>query len=310
MGIARQTLLWASQNKWLERQFQQRAFARRASSRFLPGEDLESALTAAEAFRDRGITTLFTILGENVTTRSEAEAVARQYLAALAEIRDRTVDCQLSVKLTQLGMDVDGDLCLQQLGLLLEDAAPTGDTVWVDMEGSAYTDKTLDLVERARGKHDNVGVCVQAYLHRTRGDVERLIELGIFVRLVKGAYNEPASVAMQKKGDVDINYLALASRCLQAVSAGNGRPPAFGTHDMASITSIKKAAGNIGVPQDAYEFEMLYGIGRDHQNRLAAEGHLMRVLISYGTDWFPWYMRRLAERPANVWFVLKNLFTR
>jgi len=180
----------------------------------------------------------------------------------------------------------------------------------VDMEGSAYTDRTLDLVERARGKHENVGVCVQAYLHRTRDDVEKLIKLGIFVRLVKGAYNEPASVAMQKKSDVDINFLALASRCLQAVSAGNGRPPAFGTHDMTLIESIKKAAGNLGVPQDAYEFEMLYGIGRDNQNRLAADGHLMRVLISYGRDWFPWYMRRLAERPANVWFVFKSLFAR
>ncbi len=302
-------LLWGSRNKWLGRQFQQRAFARRASRRFLPGEDLESALTAAESFRDRGMTGLITLLGENVTARAQAEAVAREYLAALTAIRNRGVDCQLSVKPTQLGMDLDGALCLQQLSLLLDEAAITGDPVWLDMEGSAYVDKTLDLVERAHDQHENVGVCVQAYLYRTKDDIERMIQLGIPIRLVKGAYNEPASIAMQKKRDVDANYLALAERCLQAASIGEGGLPAFGTHDMRLIARIQKAASAIGVPQDASEFEMLYGIGRQNQNQLVSDGHLMRVLISYGKDWFPWYMRRLAERPANVWFVLRNLLT-
>ncbi len=309
MGISRQMLLRASQSQWLGRQFQQRAFAQRASRRFLPGEELESALTAAAAFRDRGITSLLTLLGENVTARSEAEAVTREYIAALAAIRTRGVDCQLSVKPTQLGMDLDGALCLQQLSLLLDEAAITGDPVWLDMEGSAYVERTLDLLERAHDKHKNVGVCVQSYLYRTKDDVERLIQLGIPVRLVKGAYNEPASIAMQKKRDVDANYLALAERCLQAGSMGEGGLPAFGTHDMRLIARIQKAASTIGVPQDAYEFEMLYGIGRESQNQLVSDGHLMRVLISYGSDWFPWYMRRLAERPANVWFVLRSLLT-
>jgi len=260
-------------------------------------------------FRDRGISSIITLLGENVTARAQAEAVTREYLAALTAIRSRGVNCQLSVKPTQLGMDLDGAVCVQQLGMLLDQAALTGDLVWLDMEGSAHVERTLDLVERAHHKHENVGVCVQAYLHRTKEDIERLMQLGIPVRLVKGAYNEPESVAMQKKSEVDANYLALAKRCLQAASLGEGGLPAFGTHDMKLITLIRKAAITIGVSQDAYEFEMLYGIGRENQNKLVSDGHKMRVLISYGTDWFPWYMRRLAERPANVWFVLRSLIT-
>jgi proline dehydrogenase len=302
-------LLRASRSEWLARQFQQRTFSRRAARRFLPGEDLESALTAAETFRDRGITNIFTLLGENVTSLPQAEAVAREYVSVLRAIRKRGIDCQLSVKPTQLGMDFDGEVCLQQLGLVLGDAATTGDLVWLDMESSGYVDRTLDLVERAHHEHGNVGVCVQSYLHRTKDDVERLIKLGIPVRLVKGAYKEKASVAMQKKRDVDANFLTLAKRCLQAASAGKGGIPAFGTHDMRLIAGIQNEAADIGLPKDAYEFEMLYGIGRDNQNQLASDGYRMRVLISYGADWFPWYMRRLAERPANVWFVLKSLLS-
>jgi proline dehydrogenase len=309
MGISRQILLRASQSRWLGRQFQKRAFAQRASRRFLPGEDLDSALKAAVTMQDRGIASLLTLLGENVTTPAAAEAVTRQYLAALAAIGDHGVDCQLSVKPTQLGLGLGGDVCAQQLGLLLTEAAKANDLVWLDMESSAYVDKTLDLVERAREHHDNVGVCVQVYLYRTKDDVERLIQLGVPIRLVKGAYREPANIAMQKKRDVDDNFLLLAERCLQATSAGEGGLPAFGTHDMKLIHRIQAAAGSIGLPKNAYEFEMLYGIGRENQHQIASEGYTMRILISYGADWFPWYMRRLAERPANVWFVVKSLFT-
>ena len=310
MGISRQILLRASRSKWVGRQFQQRAFARRASRRFLPGEDLDSALAAAAEFSDRGIASLLTLLGENVNTHSEAEAVTRQYLSALTAITERGLDCQLSVKPTQLGMDLEGEVCPEQLDTLMAEASKSGDLVWVDMESSAYVDKTLDLVERAGAAHGNGGVCVQAYLYRTKDDVERLIRLGIPVRLVKGAYSEPPSLAMQKKRDVDANYLALAERCLQVASTGKGGFVAFGTHDMGLIARIQDAANEIGVSKELYEFEMLYGIGREHQNRLASEGHLVRVLISYGPDWFPWYMRRLAERPANVWFVVRSLIAR
>jgi proline dehydrogenase len=308
VSLMRHMLLKASRSEWLGRQFQRRTFARRASRRFLPGEHVESALGAAEVFRDRGIASLITLLGENVTGRAQAEAVAREYIAVTGAVRERGVDCQLSVKPTQLGLDLDADLCARHLESLLDEAAGAGDRVWLDMESSAYVDRTLDLVERTRERHDNVGVCVQAYLHRTQDDVERLIRLGVPIRLVKGAYNEPSSIAIKNRRDVDANFLALAGRCLQAVSRGEGGFPAFGTHDMRLITRIQSAAETIGVARDAFEFEMLYGIGRDSQDRLAAAGYLMRVLISYGSDWFPWYMRRLAERPANVWFVIRSLF--
>jgi proline dehydrogenase len=303
-------LLRASQSEWLARQFQRRVFARRASRRFLPGEDLDSALGAAGELRDRGIATLVTLLGEHVNTRSEAEAVTREYSTALTAIKDHGLDCQLSVKPSQMGMDVEGALCLRQLGVLLEEASITNDLVWVDMEGSDYVERTLDLIDRAHEAHSNVGVCLQAYLHRAKEDLERLIERRIPVRLVKGAYNEPASIAIKKKREVDRNYLALAQRCLRAASRGEGGLPAFGTHDSGLIARIQSEAETIGVPKEAYEFEMLYGIGREHQNRIASNGYRMRVLISYGTDWFPWYVRRLAERPANVWFVIRSLFSR
>lgn len=276
----------------------------------MPGEDRDSALAAAEALRDQRITTLVTLLGEHVTEPVEAETVAREYLSALAAIRRRGLDCQLSVKPSQLGMDLGGDVCLDQLVPILEEATTARDLVWVDMESSAYVDRTLRLVERAHTRNGNVGVCVQAYLHRTRDDLERLIDLGIPVRLVKGAYNEPASVAIQDKREVDENCLALAKRCLQAASRGEGGFPAFGTHDLELIERIQEAAEATGVSKEAYEFEMLYGIGRESQSRIASEGYRMRVLVSYGAEWFPWYMRRLAERPANAWFVVRSLLTR
>lgn len=309
MGLSRRILLAISQNQWVGRQFQRRAFARRAARRFMPGEDLDAALDAAESFRDRGIVTIITLLGENVTERSEADLVAEHYLAALAAIRGRAVDCHLSVKPTQLGLDLDGQLCFDHLCRLLDEAGKNGDPVWMDMESSPYVDRTLDLAERARGAGKNVGLCLQAYLHRTKNDLQRLIELGTHVRLVKGAYNEPASVAIQSKRQVDRNYLSLARRCLDAAARGEGGFTAFGTHDAGLIGRIQQEASAIGVARDAFEFEMLYGIGRDHQVRIASDGYRMRVLISYGADWFPWYVRRLAERPANTWFVLKNLFT-
>jgi len=310
MGLARHTLLWASQNQWLGRQFQTRAFARRASRRFLPGEDVESALTAAEVLQANGMSTLITLLGENVTCAEEAESVAREYSAVHANIIERGIDCQLSMKPTQLGMNLDVEVCVQQLGSILQ-AKPSSDgIIWIDMESSAYVGRTLDLVEQASQTSSNIGLCLQAYLHRTRDDLERLIQLRIPVRLVKGAYKEPSSVAIQKKSDVDEYYFALAERMLDAASRDVGWFPAFGTHDMRLITRIGEAARGIGLRNSSFEFEMLYGIGRENQGLLTDDGYLVRVLVSYGSAWFPWYMRRLAERPANVWFVFKSLLSR
>jgi proline dehydrogenase len=308
MGIARQALLWASRSKWLAAKFQTWSFTRRAARRFLPGEDLAAAMTAVTELQHEGIASLITLLGENVTTTEAVEGVVVQYSAALSEIRFRGLDCQLSVKPTQLGMDLGSEVCERGLAALLDRAA--GDLVWVDMESSSYVDRTLDLVERLHRIHPNIGVCLQAYLHRTDRDVDRLVSRGIPVRLVKGAYRESASVAIQRKSGVDASYQRLARRLLDAAAAGEGGFSAFGTHDMELIESAKQYALERHVPNDAFEYEMLYGIDRESQSRLAGAGYQVRVLVSYGSAWFPWYMRRLAERPANLWFVVRSLMAR
>jgi proline dehydrogenase len=308
MGIARQALLWASRSKWLAAKFQTWSFTRRAARRFLPGEDLAAAMTAVTELQHEGIASLITLLGENVTTTEAVEGVVVQYSAALSEIRFRGLDCQLSVKPTQLGMDLGSEVCERGLAALLDRAA--GDLVWVDMESFSYVDRTLDLVEGLHRIHPNIGVCLQAYLHRTDRDVDRLVSRGIPVRLVKGAYLESASVAIQRKSGVDASYQRLARRLLDAAAAGEGGFSAFGTHDMKLIESAKQYALGRRVPNDAFEYEMLYGIGRESQSRLAGAGYQVRVLVSYGSAWFPWYMRRLAERPANLWFVVRSLMSR
>jgi proline dehydrogenase len=308
MGIARQALLWASRSKWLAAKFQTWSFTRRAARRFLPGEDLAAAMTAVTELQHEGIASLITLLGENVTTTEAVEGVVVQYSAALSEIRFRGLDCQLSVKPTQLGMDLGSEVCERGLAALLDRAA--GDLVWVDMESFSYVDRTLDLVEGLHRIHPNIGVCLQAYLHRTDRDVDRLVSRGIPVRLVKGAYRESASVAIQRKSGVDASYQRLARRLLDAAAAGEGGFSAFGTHDMELIESAKQYALERHVPNDAFEYEMLYGIDRESQSRLAGAGYQVRVLVSYGSAWFPWYMRRLAERPANLWFVVRSLMAR
>lgn len=309
MGLARQVLLWASRNEWLGQQFQKRSFTRRAASRFIPGEDLEDALAAARSFQPQRIGNLLTLLGENVSSAADAEHITTQYVAAAEQISDLDLDCQLSVKPTQLGLDAGDEVCLKQLGRLAETAVQQDSLVWVDMESSEYVDRTLDIVAQANEAHRNVGVCIQAYLHRTARDLETLIASKTPVRLVKGAYREPAYLAIQRKVDVDDNYFALAARILDATSSNEGGFAGFGTHDMNLISRIQEEATDKGVERDSFEFEMLYGIGKDHQLALAADRYRVRVLISYGTAWFPWYMRRLAERPANVGFVLRSLIS-
>lgn len=310
MGLARKTLLWASRSEWLGRQFQRRSFSRRAARRFIPGEDLAAALAAAQSLKPHGITTLITLLGENVGTASAAQQVTQHYLAAMDQIKGKSLDCQISIKLTQLGLDLANQVCVQQLDSLITRAAELQTRVWVDMEGSGYVGRTMDLVLEAQRKHENIGLCLQAYLHQVEADLERVIAADMPVRLVKGAYKEPADIAIQRKREVDANYLKLATRVMDGLAAGEGGFPAFGTHDMDLVAQINQLAAAKGVARDGYEFEMLYGIGREHQLALAAAGYQMRVLISYGAAWFPWYMRRLAERPANVWFVVRNLFVR
>jgi proline dehydrogenase len=303
----RQVLLAASENRWLRQRAPQLPGLRHAVSRFMPGERLEDALGAATALGGAGMSTIVTRLGENVTDRADAEAVTAHYIEALGQIARGGIDCQISVKLTQLGLDVDREHSYRNLARLAEAASGHGQPVWIDMEQSQYVDVTLELYHRAREEFGAVGVCLQAYLYRTEADLAAIVEAGGRVRLVKGAYQEPATIAHPKKRDVDRAYCALADTMLGERAEATGFEAVFGTHDPRMIEHVRARATVRGLPPSRYEFALLYGIQRGEQERLAREGERIRVLISYGESWFPWYMRRLAERPANVWFALRNL---
>jgi proline dehydrogenase len=272
----------------------------------MPGEELDDMLKAAAALAPAGIPAVYTRLGENVTDPAEADAVARHYHDAIDRIHAQHADCEPSVKLTQLGLDLDPSRAADHTRALAEHAHSCGTYLWVDMEQSHYVDTTLDIVCDAR-RVAPVGVCLQAYLHRTPADLARMIAAGVGVRLVKGAYKEAADVAIQKKSDVDEHYFTLARTMLGA--AASGFRAVFGTHDTALIARIRSHATAMS-PAPRHEFHLLYGIQREAQRTLASEEAHVRVLIAYGDYWFPWYMRRLAERPANVGFVVRNLFLR
>lgn len=305
MSIARTVLLRASRSTWLADQFRRRSFARRAVRRFMPGEDIGSALDAAAAFAATGIGSVVTALGERVSNRAEAEGVRNHYVEVLNAIRNRGLPTQVSVKLTHLGLDVDRALCVESVLALASHAAATRTMFWIDMEESHYVDRTLEVYRDVRRDHPNVGVCLQAYLRRTPNDLESLLAIGGSVRLVKGAYAEPPDVAFAKKSETDAAYFELAQRMLAV--ARPEQPQVFGTHDLALIDRIRAQATAKGLAKGAWEVHMLYGIKATAQRALATTGVGVRVLISYGAHWFPWYVRRLAERPANVWFVVRSL---
>src|SRR5213594_4645995 len=306
MSLSRHLLLRASRSPCLARQLSERAFFRRAVRRFMPGEDLDAALAAAAELARDGIGGVLTQLGEQVMSRDEAAGVRDHYLRVLEEIRKRQLPTEISVKLTHLGLDLNPKACLQDLLALAARGAAAGSFLWIDMEESRYVDTTLELFQAVRAAHTDVGVCLQAYLRRTPADLEALLPLAPAIRLVKGAYNEPPDVAFPKKRDVDERYLTLAGRLLEHAARGQARP-VFGTHDLRLIERLRQRAAALGAAPGSYEVHMLYGIRAAEQRALARDGVPVRVLISYGTHWFPWYMRRLAERPANVWFVIRNM---
>lgn len=308
MSVARTLLLKASDSSWLRENGTRVPFVRRAVSRFMPGESFDDMVAAAQAMAAEGITAVFTRLGENVKDLAEADAVARHYLDGIDRIRALNLSCEPSIKLTQLGLDIDRELAYGHLRDLAARADAAGNYLWIDMEQSSYVDATLELTRRLRGEFPRIGVCLQAYLYRTREDLVELMGRGIGIRLVKGAYNEPPEVAFPKKSEVDANYLALAQVMLDAGTRAAGARPVFGTHDVQLIDTIRRHAAATGVKPAEFEFHMLYGIQQAAQLRLVRDGASVRVLIAYGAYWFPWYMRRLAERPANVWFVLKSVF--
>src|SRR6266481_9880445 len=306
MGATRALLLAASQNRWLRKHASRYAFVKRSVSRFMPGETLDDAIAAARDLRRKNIASVFTHLGENIFDKREAENVAAHYQHVLERIQAQNLDSEISVKLTQLGLDLSPELCEKNLRRLLAAELPAK-TLWIDMEASGYVDATLGVYRRLLTEYPNVGICLQAYLHRTAADIEALRALMPTVRLVKGAYAEPPDVAIRSRDAINANYLALAETLLRSQIRGEVRRAAFATHDPRLISRITGFAAAENISRSEVEVQMLYGIQRGEQERLAAGGWRSGVLIAYGDYWYPWFVRRLAERPANLWLLLRNL---
>jgi proline dehydrogenase len=308
LSVARSLLLAMSTNAWLRERATRTAFVRRSVSKFMPGERLEDAMEAAAEQQRQGIATIFTKLGENLTRIEEAEEVTQHYLTVLDKMSAAGLRAQVSVKPTQLGLDLDKELCFRNLQRLVDRADDRDNIIWIDMESSPYVEPTLDLFRRTRARSARIGIALQAYLYRTEQDVDSLVALGAAIRIVKGAYLEPPSVAFPKKADVDENFYKLCCRLLAEDARRAGGLLHIATHDPVLVDHLAAYIDQHAVPPSAYEYAMLYGIQRSLQQRLVRAGRPLRVLIAYGEYWFPWYMRRLAERPANVWFVIKNIF--
>jgi proline dehydrogenase len=298
----RAVLLAIAANSKLRAWAETSPMARRLSSRFIAGSTLEDALAACGRLRADGITATLDYLGENVKSGEEAAACRNVFLRAIRELRAAGLEPNVSIKLTQFGIDFSEAACEANVTALVEAAEANGGFVRVDMEASAYTRRTLDLVTRVHRRHRSCGVVLQACLYRSAQDVNTLIAEGIRVRLCKGAYLEPPETAFPAKADVDRHYIGLAHHLLAA-----GHYPAIATHDERIIDRIERFAANNKVPRDSFEFQMLYGIRRDLQKRLREDGYRVRVYVPFGEAWFPYFMRRLAERPANLLFLLKNL---
>jgi proline dehydrogenase len=270
--------------------------------RFVAGEELGDAVAAIRQLNRKQIRASFDHLGESISSEAETRAEVREYIAVLEAISDNALDSNVSVKLTQLGLDISPELCYENTRTIVEAAARHHNFVRIDMEDSTKTDATLNLFRRLRGEFDNVGIVVQSYLYRTEKDIDELLALGARIRLCKGAYKEPASVAFQDKGDVDANYVKLMKKLLVS-----GIYHGIATHDEKMIEATRQFVSESNIAADQYEFQMLYGVRRDLQDKLVSEGYRMRVYVPYGQYWYPYFMRRLAERPANVWFVMKNM---
>ena len=307
MSLLRALLIRGSESPALAGLVRDRAFARRAVQRFMPGETLDAALDAAARLAALGIGTTLTYLGEKVTDAAATETVARHYLEALDRVRTQGLPCEISLKLTHLGLDLHPDVCSGMVERICARAEATGAAVWIDMEGSAHTAVTLEVFRAVQARHRGLGLCVQAYLRRTPADVESLLPLGAAIRVVKGAYQEPPALAYQSRSEVAEAFFRLGARLLAPDARAAGVRAVFGTHDMALIARLQRHARSRGLGPGAFECHLLYGIRTADQRRLAAQGQPVRVLISYGASWFAWYMRRLAERPANLWFVVRNL---
>jgi len=274
----------------------------KVTARFVAGEKLEEAVQAIRLLNQNNIRASFDHLGESITSETETHNEVAEYIRVLDSIQQNNLDSNVSVKLTQLGLDVSRDLCYANTRAIVEAARRYDNFVRIDMEDSSKTEGTFEVFRRLRSEFDNVGIVVQAYLYRTEEDVEELLKLGARIRLCKGAYKEPASVAFPKKEDVDSNYVKLTKRLLTS-----GIYHGIATHDENIIRATRAFVNEQKIEPDKFEFQMLYGIRRDLQEQLVRDGYRLRVYVPYGRYWYPYFMRRLAERPANVWFILRNM---
>jgi proline dehydrogenase len=302
--MLRSTLLYLSNQPRVFRFVRNNGLAKRFARRFVAGETLDEALAAVEALNKKGISASLDLLGESVTNEREARAASVEYLRILDRIHERGLDANVSVKLTAMGLDISEELCVAVMHDVLGRAQSYRSFVRLDMESSAYTERTLRLFEdRLYPTYkDSVGIVLQSYLYRTASDVERAIQLRCRVRLCKGAYREPASVAFPEKKEVDANFVKCMDRLLE-----HGNYPGTATHDPAIIAACKRFVADRAIATDRFEFQMLYGVRRDLQESLIREGYRMRVYVPFGTQWYPYLMRRLAERPANLAFITGNV---
>jgi proline dehydrogenase len=308
MPILRDTFLAMSTNSLVRRFVVAFPLSRIVSRRFVAGETLDEAIQVVKKLNAQNMQVTFDQLGESVSRESEAREAKEGYLRALDAIAVNKVSSHVSVKLTQMGLDLSPDLCLDNMRQIITRAKAIGTFVRIDMEDSARTQATLNIFKTLREEFDNVGIVIQSYLYRSEADVHALLALGANVRLCKGAYKEPAEIAFPRKADVDENYKKLAAIYLGANGNSNGAHLALATHDEKMIAWAKEYVAAHSVDRRRFEFQMLYGIRNDLQRELTAEGYTMRVYVPYGTHWYPYFMRRLAERPANVIFLVSNLF--
>ena len=301
--MLRSTLLKLSANKKFGTWVTSNKTTRRMARRFVAGETLREAIDSARNCNDVGMTASLDYLGENVANTTDAQRFRDEFLEIFETIAQEKLLANVSCKLTQLGLDINSEFCTGLVLSIVERAASLDNFLRIDMEGSAYTQRTIDLVKRVRSRNPAVGTVIQSYLYRSDKDVSDLLARGCRIRLVKGAYKEPEDVAFARKADVDGNYVRLMQTLLSS-----GFYHAIATHDPHLIAATIRFAASKGISKDDFEFQMLYGIRTDLQRRLVKDGYRVRIYIPFGSDWFPYFMRRLAERPANVGFILRNFF--
>jgi len=309
MMMGRNILLWASKNEWMTGHIPNYTFVQKAVKRFMPGETPSDAFDATRNLLKLKIPTTLTHLGENINNLAEAEKAAEHYYNLLERIYQEQLDIEISLKLTQIGFDLSFDKTFDLFKQISQKAKECDNNVFIDIEDNSYVDNTIMFYKKMKLNYDNVGLCLQAYLYRTMDDIKKMMDIDPCIRLVKGAYNEPEIVAFKHKAEVDDNFFKLSKYFLEQIERRKIRV-AFATHDIVLQQKIKDVAQKIEIPNEKVEFQMLYGIKNREQTKLAEEGYKIRTLISYGKEWYPWYMRRLAERPANVGFLLRNIFSR